>query len=252
MDIVKIKIKISDIVNEYLKKYPAMTINAIAKRAGKSEGALRKVLDLENKSAPRPDTVLNFMMVILEKRNLSEVMKDSPEIIREYLGQSFPLHKENKGMDNNCPETEAHMMRDVRAFLLVWLCGTSNGATLNTIKDLLGYMGENKLEELVKVGLITEEKGVYRTKPNLWINPDIVKNYLYAFIDFIKFEEAAKGQNFFSVYSEDVTEEFQKQSVTKMKTLMNEIIEGANNSQNRGPVKMFTAMATDSLSKEKI
>jgi hypothetical protein len=246
MDILEFKREFDAIFKSYREKYPQVSLNNISKRCGKANGTLRNLLDQENLSWPQPDTILNFMMVLLERKDIYEVIMEAPGVIGEYLRKSFPLYKNYPSKE--IPQMQTHI-NDRESFLITWMCSTAQGMTRQEVKDIFGHLGLIRLDELISAdALIVHEDGRIRTHDeNTYVTPDIFRQYIGDIFKFIKFEDAGKGTNLMYSFVESVSEEYQKESVAKIYDLYREILRGSKDPQNKGNVKFFTVMAADSM-----
>ncbi len=207
MNILQLKKEITEVIDAHKKKFPAVSLNSIAKKAGRSEATLRKILSLENQCKPRPDTLLNLMMVILQKRDVQSVLTESPGLIGEYLNRSFPIFSIpprtniNAKIDNEITDREG--------FFIVWLAGAKSGTHRDEIKNLMGEFGEQRLDELIACEALTvEENGSIRTvDENPYISPDVSKKFIGEFFRFWKIDQMAEGNNIMYGILESISDE---------------------------------------------
>lgn len=91
MNAYDIKSEILGEISSYKSKFPKISLNNIAKKAGKSETTLRKILDFRNTQLPRPETVLKILMVLHKNKSMIWILRNGQGKLGEYLRNNFPM-----------------------------------------------------------------------------------------------------------------------------------------------------------------
>jgi hypothetical protein len=221
--------QLKEMVESYLDKNPYLTMNAFAKKSGVGATTLRRVVGLVTKSEPAPHTILNIVSYIHKEKKLSRLLTVVDGPIGETLNRCFAsFTEEDKYTFSNDLN---HYLKDKDNYLIYKLSANRRGTTRIEIVELLGQLGNEKLNALIDLELLEEIEGeVHAKEKNFSLDIGIAKKHLPEVVKFYKPEELDRGQNIFYNLSETVNEEaivqikkIQKDAVQKIYAIMTDV-----------------------------
>ena len=232
--------QLSELINNYLKKYPQISVNALAARSNIPVSTLRRISLGQQKSEIAPHNVLNLTSYILKEKNLSSLLHKVNPVIRDYLERHFGqfiFSEEKRTYDvdlNSC-------LKDQHRYFIYKLAANHRGTTLMEVMELFGRQGEVKVEEMLQMGLLIEEDGKLHAKDkNFSLDLEVASSHLPELVRFYKPETLGLGLNLFYSMSESMNKEaiaeiknIQREAAKKIAAIMDDV-------NNRGDIPYFT------------
>ena len=239
------------VVDDYFVKYPHMSLNAFSLKSGVAPTTLRRIVAGTIKNEPAPHTVLNIVSALTNEKKLSTIVNAFEGPIQEYLNDSF---------GNFLTEINTHyqldlneVLKDEITYFVYKLSANRKGTDRVSVQHMFGKLGVDKLNFLVKKGLVIENEGeVHAVEKNFSLDVEIAASHLPSMVKFYKPHNVEKGQNLFYTLSETLNEdgirkikEIQKEAIKKIYAVMNSPF-------YEGEIPFFTLDMCDTLSFDEI
>ena len=175
-------------------------------------------------------------------------MFDGP--IGEMLGKTFaPYIEENMPheMDNDLNA----VLTDQVSYFIYKLAANRKGTSRAQVLDMYGKMGMERLEKLISLNYIKEDKGeLHATKKDFSLDVEIAASHLPEMTKFYKPQLVSEGNNLFYTLSETLTEE----GIQKIKEIQKEAVKRVYDIMRspfyEGDIPYFTLQLCDTLSHE--
>jgi hypothetical protein len=219
--------QLKEIVDDYLTRYPNVSINGLAMKSGVGATTLRRIKNLSIKGDPAPHTVLNIISSTSNEKCLSKILNDHDGALGELLQQSFGHFVETDAPHDYDPDLN-EVLRDQVNYFIYKLSANRAGTTKMVVGELYGKLGMERLEKLIKMGLIVEkERELHAKNKNFSLDLSIAAAHLPELVKFFKHDEVQIGLNLFYSMSESLSEEgiqkvknIQKDAVKKIYDVM--------------------------------
>lgn len=231
----------------YMEKNPSLTLNALASRSNVPVTTLRRLMSGQQKNEIAPHSVLNLVSYILREKNLNNLLTKVEASIAEFLRKhfgNFIFASESRVYSLDLNEE----LKDQTKYLIYKLAANHNGTDLMTIVENFGSHGKKKADEMVKKGLLIEERQrLHAKEKNFSIDLTIAADHLPHLVGFYKPATVAEGKNTFFSMSESLTYEaiqeikaLQRKCVMEMNAIMNK-------KENLGDIPYFTINLAETL-----
>ena len=87
--------QLSDIIVDYLKSNPRISLNGLSKRCQISEPTIRRIAKKQVKTVPTVSTVIDLLKTISRDDNVGNIIKMYPGPVADYIQETFPQLNEN-------------------------------------------------------------------------------------------------------------------------------------------------------------
>ncbi len=240
--------QLSEIVNEYLKSNPRMSLNGLSKRCQVSEPTIRRIAKKQIKTLPNISTVLDLLTTISRKQNIKEVVDLYPGPVAEMIRDALPLVDEQESEYSHALNQH---LKDPLKYLIFKLSLNSKGVRREKIKSLFGEHGVSELDALVHIGAIHKKGGRYFSQYKSFTGS--FENFVEQFRATAGFIKVNKTQGrsslnpMFVNASESITPEAYKEITKIQRAALRKISQVARDEKNKGDVPMFFLCALDTL-----
>ncbi|MBF0314298.1 MAG: hypothetical protein HQK52_12845 [Oligoflexia bacterium] len=243
VDIVQLKDELRSAYNRYVEEHPNVSINGIGRRMQKSASTVKNLLNSHNSVLPNADTILSFMAVVTGKQKIGDIICSTGQYptIKKFLELSYHLFKDDVSSKNNY-SINRYEIEDNESFLVIWYSGTQNGATKEELVKKFGEFILPTINKLLDAEVLEEKGGKLKTiDENIFLDTTIMQKYLPSLLKIWNPCDHSKRGILYAV-SEDVSEEFLKESLTKLENTYRDIQEASMLGANRGSKKMVAAV----------
>lgn len=232
--------QLQNLINDYLAKYPQVSINALATRSNIPVSTLRRISLGQQKGDLAPHNVLNLASYVLKEKSLAELLKKVHPTIKEYLeghfGQ-FIFANNQRVYDVDLNE----VLKDQFFYFIYKQAANHNGTTYMDIIEMFGRIGEAKANELKDMGLLIEEGNRLHAKSkNFSLDLKVATSHLPELVRFYKPETLGMGLNLFYSLSESMS----KDAITEIKDIQREAVKKIsaimNDPEKMGEIPYFT------------
>ncbi|GAB4407052.1 MAG: hypothetical protein OHK0056_06830 [Bacteriovoracaceae bacterium] len=237
--------QLKELIENYLSKYPNVSINALANKSGVGATTIRRILT--TKSEPAPHTVLNIISALSNERRLSVLVTlyDGPvgQMLKSTFGPYIETMKEHKNIGDLNGE-----LRDPIKYFIYKLSANRTGVHHSLIFKLFGKLGTEKAEELYKLGLLDlRVSGYHAREKNFSLDFKVAAGHLSELVKFYKPENVALGQNLFYTMSESVNEEGIAEIKRIQKEAIDQIFKILEDRKYHGEIPYFTLNLCDTF-----
>ncbi|NQZ01117.1 MAG: hypothetical protein HRT45_10675 [Bdellovibrionales bacterium] len=240
--------ELSKLIKGYLADRPFIGLSTISGRCQVSESTLRRIYNCQIKTLPTPSTVMAIVSYISEETDVAKLIELNPGLIANYLKENFPHAAE---FDCEVSEELNRELADSIKYLVYKLCNHTSGCSEEQVMDLVGKVGIQRLEELLRKDLITQRGGRYYSNGKRFsLAPELFKDKFQFMSQFIKVEERPGGklqQNVFSNYSSSVNQEAYNKIMKIQKQALKKIRETMVNPNSEGDLHIFALSAIDTI-----
>lgn len=243
---IEISDQLREMLVEYLERYPHLSLNAFAKRAGVSGTTLRRVAN--SSTMPSPHTVLNIVSYICKEKRISKLLTIVDGPVGDLLESCFKKYifdDERYEYDLDLNE----LLQDRNYYFIYKMASNIKGVTLKEVIHLMGNIGKTAIMELVKVGVIEEAtKGIFHAiNKDFSLDLSVARKHLPDLVKFYKPEKVDEGKNLFYSLSESVSDEaikvikdIQREAVKKIHTIISD-------KENHGENHFFVVSLSDTM-----
>lgn len=237
-----------DCVRELKLKYPKYSSAQIAREIGMTQSTFSRI---ENgQTNPSLNSINKLLSALGHTHKLSDAIEFSDPSLANSLKKNLAHNYETPIAGNEFSKYFSN--HDYRKVLLLAL--TRSGTTRDEIQGEYGNSGSRKLNELLKVEVLTESRGIIKANEDkITFNQDILKDSLLSCIDEnYETEKFGKNENWLSFQTESVNKDKAMTLIrTKLQTAYREIKEEILYSpEYYGNDKVFIGMVADSLLKD--
>jgi hypothetical protein len=85
----KLVLELKKLLEDHLKKYPSLTINAMGRKCGVSTSTLRRIINLETKEDPISSTVLGIASGVTKEYKIEKLIEISEGEVRQCLEKAY-------------------------------------------------------------------------------------------------------------------------------------------------------------------
>lgn len=237
------------ILADYFKRYPHVSLNALAKKCRISEPTLRRLYRGQIKTLPTETTIVDILSVISKKSGIKELIDTYPGPIANYLKQTFGVFDNCGGNYTYRPEL-SEALKDPTRYLIYKLAANSRGVSKRKVLELFGAHSEAHLNEMVSSTLLYESGGFYHTKSEGFsLGLDHFVDHFKLTANFIKTAPHPGGvkDNLFYNASNSVNAHGREKILTIARKAMSEIVKVLNDPNYDGNIPLFILNAVDSL-----
>jgi hypothetical protein len=171
-----------------------------------------------------------------------------PGLIAEYLKENFPHAAE---IECEFSEEIDQELKDSMRYLVFKLSSHSSGCTQEQIKDLLGRLGVERLNDLVNKELVLKKgERYFSAVKRRDLAPEQFKEKFQFMSQFIEVEDQpgqSKLQNVFSIYSSSLNKDACLKVVKVQKKSLKKIREIMISEASQGELPVFALSAIDTI-----
>jgi len=230
---------LKELVNDYLKKNPNLTLHALASRSNVSTSSLRRLVLGGPKFEIAPHSVLNLVSYILREKNISRLISRIDQSIGDFLKKHFgsfifSVDHQSKSFDPD------KYFKDQTKFLIYRLGLNNSGIELKNIERYLGEIGVKKLDEMMSDGLV-EMRGklIFSKQIDYQPTQEMLKEHLPALFQMYQTETSQYRMNQLSFFSESLSLEAVIKINETRERYLNEISQITSNRENFGEIPCF-------------
>ncbi len=235
-------------LNDYMKKRPHLSVNAISRKCNVSEPTLRRILSRKIKTLPQVTTVLDILTFLCQEKSVQKIIELYPGPIATYLKEAMPYLVE---FDEDYSIELNYELKNPVKYLIFKLAANSAGVRQSKVVEMFGQHGLQMLEEMLQNELVVKSNGVYRTKARTFklSNDDFVRNFKLV-ADYIKPHAATLKDRlnplFVNRSSSVNADTFEKVVKIQRKALIkiNRLLEAA---ESEGSIPLFLLLGVDTL-----
>ena len=240
---------VRQVVTEYLKRRPHLSVNGISKKCNVSEPTLRRIMSNKVKTTPQITTLLDILTYVSNTTSVREIVKMYPGPIADHLTEVMPYLEEFDQEYSNSLNDE---LKDPVKYLIYKLAVNHSGVKEQKIVELYGNHGVQMLNDMVEKGFIT--RGTDRLcKANSMTfstsHDDFVRNFKLV-ADFIKPDKLKNRKPlnpFFNNTSDSITAEAYERIRRIQAASYKKICKVLAEDQSKGTIPFFYISAIDSL-----
>ena len=240
---------VRDIVSDYLKKRPHLSVNGISKRCNVSEPTLRRIMSLKVKTLPQVTTLLDILTYIADTQSIREIVAKYPGPVADYLSEGLPhIEVVDKEYSNAVNET----LQDPIKYLIYKLSLNHCGVTVDKINEMFGRHGLQLLDEMKEAGYILQESsGVCRSKVGTFHGSfNNFSKHFKAVADYIKphtHQNRRPLNPFFVNCSDSINAEAYEQIARLQRKTQKKISKILADESSKGDIPAFFICALDTL-----
>ncbi len=176
---------VRQVVSDYLKKRPQLSVNGISKKCNVSEPTLRRIMSRKVKTTPQITTLLDILTFVSHTTSVRDIVGMYPGPIADYLAEAMPYLEEFDQDYSNAINDE---LKDPVKYLIYKLALNHSGVSEQKVVELYGNHGLQLLNDMIEKGFITRnEERLCRAKSKTFggSHDDFVRNFKVV-SDFIK------------------------------------------------------------------
>lgn len=181
-------------LDDYLNQNASRNLVSLSKSCKVNESTLRRAYNKQ--SVPTPDNMVKILIGISGEKSIYKLSKLYSNEIGEYLHEAFPNLVHEASSDTSDLSINEDTFRDFHKYLVFKRIAHRDQVTRKDIKELLGDLGLNKLNELITEELVSESNdGILKTSEKEFSLPlTIYKQHCPRLIElFFKPQEALNG-----------------------------------------------------------
>lgn len=234
--------ELKDLVDNYLTTHPRQSLYSLADKCGVSDTTLRRTY--QKKSVPNATNMIKLISILVKGNSSLEIIKNSPECIREKLEESFPVIAGSEYFLGNRNVLEALNMSD-NTFIIFCLASNHCGIREKTILARLGSIAKKDIIRLKDKGVIFEENDVLKSCFHgfsfpLAFGKKQIPNYL-------KFYTPDRPGGYGHQETQALSKEAHKKLFNMHKEFHEEVAEFMRNENNHGDEPFFSVSFFDSF-----
>ncbi len=245
--------QLQHIVSGFLKKHPNVSLNGLAKRTGVGATTLRRILNNSTKGEPAPHTILNIVSSIYKEKSIPALLQriDGPVYLK--LNESFDKYIYSSDTSYSYSIDLNEVLADRYSYLIYKLAANRTGTLRSTVLQEFGKLGEERLNDLIKMGYLIEDKSgeIHAKEKNFSLDVKLAKKHVTELIHFFKLEQINEGQNLLYTLSESINKEGIKAIKTIEKDAIKKILDVMQSKNYVGDIPYFTVHLSDTLTLEK-
>jgi hypothetical protein len=239
------------ILAEYLASKPHMSINSFSKRCKVSEPTLRRIHKGQLKTLPNITTTLDILTTISGKTSASEIAKQYPGPIADFLYKVVPQIEDCQTVYDIDLNEE---LTNSTKYILYKLSSNYLGVTEETAKELCGTQGLDALKSLLTKKLIKKmENSYFSNVRNFTVNKGNFVENIKTLAQFIKIRFSVTQpllNPLLANYSESISIDAYKEIVQIQNKALENIRKITSNKDNAGPLPVFLFVALDTISNQ--
>lgn len=202
----RLVIELKELVDDYLKKYPSISIHALSKKCGISSSTLRRIVNLETKEDPVASTVLGVVSAVKKESSIHQLMSMFDQNSEIFLSLSRAYSFVHKCSAYK-PEL-SDVLGDRESYIIYKMAANRSGTTRQQLIELMGNPIESRIDELLKMELIYEEGGrLHAIQKNFTLPEELVKKHIPELVRFVGAGSCFVDKTVFSSISESITKE---------------------------------------------
>lgn len=248
----ELRVQVSQDLKEKISQFrdPKKGIKILASQMGIHEKTLKRLIECQNK--PGYQTLLKIYRVLFQTQKDNEILERSPAIVKMFLMGHQP--KPYESQVTYSLDVEKELNRDP-VFAEIYLLAATGGVTREFIIFQFGQYGDRLLQKMIdqKV-LINQDKYKFVLGPNqATLGPDTLKHLGQLCIEhYLKPENGdLSGENFHAFFAESLNEEAYNEWLKIDEEAFKKKIQLANRPGSQGHRRVFTFIATDTISRSK-
>jgi hypothetical protein len=233
----------------YLDSHPALTLNALAIRAGVAATTMRRLMRGEDKGELAPHSVLALVSYLLREKKISTLLTIIEGPVAELLKRSFDQFIFDEKATHQLDQSLNEIFKDKTNYLIYKLAANKCGTTIEEIKNCFGLHGLKKCHELIKNNWIISDKfeRLHAKEKNFSTDLALAHQLTHSLVDLYKPDDVASGLNLFYSLSEGMNEEGIKKIKEIEKEAVKKVFEVMNEEQFQGFIPYFSVFLSDVL-----
>lgn len=240
---------IREVVGQYLKERPQLSVNGLSKKCNVSEPTLRRIMTNKVKTIPQITTLLDVLTYVSQTTSVRKLVSLHPGPIAEYLIESMPYLEE---FDQEYSGAINEELKDPVKYLIYKLALNTSGVSENKIIELYGNHGLQLLNDMIDKGFIERDKNLNcraQSKTFSSSHSDFVRNFKVV-ADFIKTEKL-RNRKPYNPYFVNVSESLSPEAYDKIRRIQSKmdkkIRQIISDPESKGSIPMFFIGAMDTL-----
>lgn len=187
--------QLSAIIDDYLVKKPHLSLNALAKKCCVSESTLRRLRKRQVKTLPKIETVLDILTTVYSERNIQKIIETIDDPLESYLSRLFNVINQQKA-SYDYDASISKELKDTVAYLIYKLAANRTGVKKETVSEMFGNWGLQKLALLESKSLVYRMVGRYHARTKSFsLSDDLFIQNFQATAGFIRVElSTTKGR----------------------------------------------------------
>jgi hypothetical protein len=243
--------QLSDIINDYLRKNPRVSLNGLSKRCQVSEPTIRRIAKKQVKTVPTVSTILDLLTTIQRNKNVREVVQAYPGPVAELIRESLPHLEEH---EPEYSQVINDYLRDPIKYLVFKLSLNKMGVSRERVKKIFGDHGARELDHLVQMDFVEKRGHRYFSKPrNFYGSFENFVEHFRASAGFIKPHKAAENRPLGPLFlnaSESVSADAYREVSRVQRAALKKISQIIKGDEAGGPIPLMFLCAIDTLDTE--
>ncbi len=159
---------LAQLIKTYVDGHKNRSLKGLSMKTGVAYATLRRIL-LQD-AVPTMENILPIIQFICSKEDGIVFLKTHFPSFGTWLEEYFSDDQDFVDSDMN------HLIKDKENFVIISLAATDAGTTRETIRELLGVFGEQKINNLIDHGVVVEVQGCVKTTKKEFgsVDPDSV------------------------------------------------------------------------------
>ncbi|MBF0359941.1 MAG: hypothetical protein HQK49_02965 [Oligoflexia bacterium] len=242
----KLVIELKEMVEDYLKKFPSLSIHSFSKKCGVASSTLRRILSLETKEDPVPSTVLGIISAVKKESNIHRLMElfDKNSEVYLSLDRSYSFANKHSAYRPDLGE----LLKDRENYIIYKLAANAVGTTREHLVDLLGNPAIEKIDELIKSDWIYEEgERLHAIEKNFTLSVELGKKYVPEMLRYAGAGSKYVDKKMFRSVSESITNEVYEEIWRIQSDAAKKIISLINRKESIGEIPFFYIYVLDTM-----
>ncbi len=240
---------LSQILNNYLKDHPNITLNGLSKKCRVSEPTLRRIAKKQIKTLPNVSTVLDLLTLVSKMNDIKKIVALYPGPVATYLQRAYPH------LDQQSPEYNQALNDELKnpiKYLIFKLALNRTGVSEDKVRRIFGDLGLIELKSLYDKKWLTQKSDkeyVASIKNFSGSYADFVEQFQWTarFIKTDKVLTSALLNPLFVNGSESVSPEAYQEIIRIQKSALKKISQVISHPDSMGPIPLFFLCALDTL-----
>ncbi len=243
--------ELRSLINDYLKRHPSLTLNALATRSGIPGTTLRRLVQDENRSEVAAHTVLQLVSYVYKEKRISHLLNMCEGEIGSLLKKCYDqfIFSEEEKVEHKLNIEHNELFKDETNYIIYKLAANKFGTSRVELEKAVGMIGLRKLDQLIKNNVLVEESDgrIHAIEKNFSVDLELAHKLTHVLVDFYKPNEVDKGYNLFYSLSEGLNDEGIKKVKEIEKEAVKKVFEVMNSDQYMGLIPYFSIFMSDVL-----
>lgn len=152
------------LVNSWLEEKPNRNISILSRVSGVSETSIRRIMN--NKTFPTNDNLMKVLTAIFDEVRHKDILEKLPLSLSQYIKFNLPFFT----FEGHDTRTNAYSLDNILSNsemeLIFIRCSISSGLKKTDMTEEFGTRGLNAVNELISLGLLSEDNGLLFSKHN--------------------------------------------------------------------------------------